>query len=266
MSEFIPEGKAVITGASSGIGAVYADRLAALGHDLILVARNTERLEALAEKLRGRTQRNIEIVSADLTSKVDLRRVEDILKNDSQISALVNNAGFGGASSLLTSDVDRMEHMIDLNVTAPTRLTYALVPRLVERKNGVIINIASIAAVAPETLNGVYGGTKAFVLTFTRSLHHELSDKGIRVQAVLPGATRTDFWDIAGQPVENLPASMVMSAEDMVDAALTGLGMNELITIPSLPDIQDWQAVDNSLKALRGKLSLSKPANRYLKI
>lgn len=156
--------------------------------------------------------------------------------------------------------------MIDLNVTAPTRLTYALVPRLVERKNGVIINIASIAAVAPETLNGVYGGTKAFVLTFTRSLHHELSDKGIRVQAVLPGATRTDFWDIAGQPVENLPASMVMSAEDMVDAALTGLGMNELITIPSLPDVQDWQAVDNSLKALRGKLSLSKPANRYLKI
>src|SRR5262249_21419788 len=121
---------------------------------------------------------------------------------------------------LLSSDVQKMEGMIQLNVTALTRLTYAAAPRFVERGNGTIINISSSAAIAPETLNGVYAGTKAFVLGFSQSLVHELTGKGVRVQAVLPGATATEFWDIAGRPVHQLPQQIVMSADDMVDAAL----------------------------------------------
>lgn len=256
------QGTALITGASSGIGAVYADRLARRGYDLILVARNRERLDELARRLTTSTGRSIEVVVADLGVKADVRHVEEILRSDSSITLLVNNAGFGGAGPLLVSDVDRMEAMIDLNVTALTRLTYAVAPRFVERGAGTIVNIASIVAVAPELLNGVYGGTKAFVLAFSQSLHHELADKGVRVQAVLPGATRTKFWDIAGHAVDNLPPSMVMSADDLVDSALAGLDLGELATVPSLPD-GGWNAFDAARTALGPNLSHSHPAARY---
>ena len=114
----------------------------------------------------------------------------------------MNNAGVGAAAPLLHSDVDKMDEMIRLNVGALTRLTYAVVPGFVARGGGTIINIASIVAISPETLNGVYGGSKAFVLAFSQSLQHELADKGVRIQAVLPGATATEFWDIAGLPVQ----------------------------------------------------------------
>ncbi|WP_206998375.1 SDR family NAD(P)-dependent oxidoreductase [Trinickia mobilis] len=257
------KGTALITGASSGIGAVYADRLARRGYDLILVARNRERLDQLANRLTTASGRSIEVVAADLGHKADVRRVEDILRTDSSITMLVNNAGFGGAGPLLVSDPDKMEAMIELNVTALTRLTYAIAPKFVERGSGTIVNIASIVAVAPELLNGVYGGTKAFVLAFSQSLRHELADKGVRIQAVLPGATRTEFWGIAGQPVENLPESIVMSAEDLVDAALAGLDQGELATVPSLPDAADWNAFESARAALGPNLSRSEPAPRY---
>ena len=136
------------------------------------------------------------------------------------ITLLVNNAGVGAAGPLLNSDVEKMDEMIRLNVGALTRLTYAAVPGFVARGGGSIINISSIVAISPETLNGVYGGSKAFVLAFSQSLQHELADKGVRVQAVLPGATATEFWDVAGLPVQHLPTEIVMSAENMVDAAL----------------------------------------------
>ena len=115
---------------------------------------------------------------------------------------LVNNAGVGALEPLLQSDVDAMEEMIDLNVTALTRLTYAAAPAFVDRGGGTIINIGSVVAIAPEVLNGVYGGTKAFVLALSQSLHKELADKNVRIQAVLPGATATNFWDAAGGSVE----------------------------------------------------------------
>ena len=125
-----------------------------------------------------------------------------MLRTDASITLLVNNAGVGATAPLLDSDVDKMEEMIALNVTALTRLTYAAAPGFVARGGGTIINIASIVAIAPEVLNGVYGGSKAFVLAFSQSLHHELGRKGVRVQAVLPGATATEFWDVAGMPVQ----------------------------------------------------------------
>jgi short-subunit dehydrogenase len=143
------------------------------------------------------------------------------------------------------------------------RLTYAAVPGFVERGKGAIINIASIVGIAPEILNGVYGGTKAFVLALSLSLHKELAEKNIRVQAVLPGATATDFWDLAGVPVAHLPSEIVMDAQEMVDAALAGFDQGELVTLPSLPDVADWDAYEAARQKLMPSLSLSTPAARY---
>ncbi|QRM33596.1 SDR family oxidoreductase [Microvirga sp. VF16] len=263
MNTSTSQGTALITGASSGIGAIYADRLARRGYDLILVARNQNRLEALAARLRDETGRSVEILPADLNDDADLRRVETILRTNTAIAVLVNNAGIGGAAPLLASDIDAMDRMIRLNVLALTRLTYAAAPAFVARGGGTIINIASIVAISPEMLNGVYGGTKAFVLAFSQSLHHELSDKGMRIQAVLPGATATEFWDIAGLPVNNLPAEIVMSAQDLVDTALAGLDQGETVTIPSLEQKSEWDAYDAARRAMAGKLSRTKPATRY---
>src|SRR3989344_1600887 len=234
------KGTALVTGASSGIGGVYADRLARQGYDLILVARSQAKLITLANRLSDQTGRNVEVVAADLKDKADLLRVEQILRSDASITLLVNNAGVGAVMPLLDSPVDDMEDMISLNITALTRLAYATIPGFVERGAGTVINISSIVAIAPEILNGVYGGTKAFVLGLSQSMHRELADKGIRIQAVLPGATATDFWSEAGNPVENLPQEIVMSAEEMVDAALVGLEKGEVVTIPGLHDGEQW--------------------------
>ena len=257
------QGKALITGASSGIGAIYADRLARRGYDLLLVARNETRLGELAKRISEHTGRKVDTLRADLNDKSDLRRVEMVLHDDDRITMLVNNAGVGASSPLLASDVDAMERMISLNVTALTRLTYAAVPPFVARGSGTIINIASVVAVAPEVLNGVYGATKAFVVAFSQSLIAELKDKNIRTQAVLPGATATAFWGKAGTPLEHLPSEIVMSGEDMVDAALAGLDLGEHITIPSLPDAGDWEAYEAARQRLMPNLSLISPATRY---
>jgi len=143
------------------------------------------------------------------------------------------------------------------------RLTYAAVPGFVARGGGAIINIASIVAIAPEILNGVYGGTKAFVLAFSQSLKHELADKSIRIQAVLPGATATEFWGIAGMPVEHLPGEIVMPAEAMVDASLAGFDQGEFATIPALEDASLLKAYEDARQALMPHLSRSAPAARY---
>jgi len=257
------KGTALITGASSGIGAVYADRLARRGFDLILVARNRERLAAVAAKLSDETGRKVEVLPADLSDRKDIASVEAVLRTRGDITLLVNNAGFGAAAPLLGSDIDKMEDMIELNVSALTRLTYAAVPGFVERGGGTLVNIASIVAISPETLNGVYGGTKAFVLALSQSLQHELKDKGVRVQAVLPGATATEFWGVAGVPMAHLPKEIVMTAEDMVDAALAGLDQGEQVTIPALPDLAEWDAFDAARRAMSGRLSSTAPAARY---
>ena len=256
-------GTALITGASSGIGAVYAERLARRGYDLILVARNRDRLDRLASRLASATGRSVRVVAADLGKMQDLRSVEEILRSDPSITMLVNNAGVGSTAPLLDSDVNQMEAMIDVNVAALARLTYAVAPQFVARGKGTIVNIASVVAVAPELLNGIYGASKAFVLAFTQSLHHELATKGVRVQAVLPGATRTEFWELSGRPVENLPQAIVMETEDMADAALAGLDQGEIATLPSLPDVADWNAFQSARARLRPNLSRSKPAARY---
>ena len=258
------QGTALITGASSGIGAVYADRLARRGYDLILVARNRERLAAMADRITTQTRRSVEIIDADLGDRAQLAKVEARLKEDASITLLVNNAGIGTHTPLLDSNVDKMTQMIELNVTALTRLTYAAAPGFVSRRKGAVINIASIVSIAPEVLNGVYGGSKAFVYAFSLSLRHELADKGVRVQAVLPGATATEFWSKGGLPLEHLPKEIVMNAEDMVDAALVGFDRGELVTLPSLHAENEWEAFETARKTLSSHLSSNVPAARYV--
>jgi short-subunit dehydrogenase len=258
------KGVALITGASSGIGAIYADRLARQGYDLILVARRADRLEQLAQPLRERTGQNVETVPADLSNPDHLRSIETIVSNDRRITLLVNNAGTGSTAPAIEADVDTMSEMISLNTNALMRLSYAAVPAFVARGSGTIVNIASIVAVAPELLNGVYGATKAFVLAFSQSLERELEGTGAKVQVVLPGATATDFWDVAGTSVDHLPIEIVMRADELVDAALVGLARGETVTIPSLHDLARWDAFEDSRQHLAAELSSNRPANRYL--
>ena len=262
MSASASKGTALITGASTGIGAVYADRLAKRGYDLILVARSREKLSEVAAQLKP-TGRSIETMAADLTKKEDVQRVAERLSTDPTITVLVNNAGLGSAGTLLDSNIHDLESMIYLNVTALARLALAVLPGFLTRKNGLLINIASVVALAPELLNGTYSGTKAYVVNFTQSLQKEVEGMGITVQAVLPGATATPFWAKAGRPVEHLPSEIVMSAEDMVDASFAGLDQHEVITIPALSDIADWEKFEAARKALGPNLSHQKPAARY---
>jgi short-subunit dehydrogenase len=265
MSDIKSKGTAVITGASGGIGAIYADRLARQGYDLVLVARNEQRLAAVAERIVAATGRKAELVPADLGERAGLTRLEALLRERTDVTLLVNNAGFGSALPLLQSDVAKMEEMVDVNVTALMRLTYAVVPGFVARGGGAIINISSIVAIGPEVLNGVYGGTKAFVLAFTQSLQHELAKSGVRVQAVLPGATATEFWDVAGVGGHgNLPSEIVMRSEDMVDAALAGFAAGEVVTIPPLQDGAEWDRYDAARRELSSHFGHSRPGPRYL--
>jgi short-subunit dehydrogenase len=257
------KGTAVVTGASRGIGAVYADRLAKRGYDLILVARDQARLETVSARLTRETGRSVTLLPADLNDKAALAKVEKILRNDQIITMLVNNAGTASIAPLLSADVEKMDEMIALNITALTRLTYAVAPAFVQRGVGAIINIASVVGISPETLNGVYGASKAYVIALSHSLQHELADKGVRIQAVLPGATATELWAIAGLPYKNLPASIVMSPEDMVDAALVGLDRGELVTIPGLHDGDEWTRFEAQRRALAKQFGNSVPAPRY---
>jgi short-subunit dehydrogenase len=257
------KGTALITGASTGIGAIYADRLAKRGYDLILVARNESRLRALSARLMEETGRSVTPLRADLNDKADLATVERVLREDKAITMLVNNAGIGAVTPLLETDVGKVDELIALNVAALTRLSYAAVPAFVARGRGTIINIASIVGISPETLNGVYGATKAYVLALSHSLQHELAHKGIRIQAVLPAGTATDFWDKTGLPYQNLPEGTVMSAEDMVDAALVGLDQGELVTLPSLHDGDEWTRFEAARRAISKQFFNSAPAPRY---
>src|SRR5260370_6663365 len=218
MSNSSSKGTALITGASRGIGAVYADRLAKRGYDLILVARSEEPLKALAASLSSASGRQITSIMADLNNETGLAKVATKLKDDPGVTMLVNNAGFASVAPLLEADIRKMQDMIALNVTALTRLTYAAAPGFVKRGTGTIINIGSAAGISVEALNGVYGQSKAYVLPLRLSLQHELTNKGIRVQAGLPGRTATDGWDVACFPWQDMPPDVLMPREDMFAA------------------------------------------------
>lgn len=257
------KGTALITGASTGIGAVYADRLAKRGFDLILAARNIDRLKDLAARLIRETGVKVEAVKIDLTDKKDLAVLEKRLADDSSITLLINNAGMSVKGGTLEADADQIEQMLDLNVLAPTRLAKAAAAGFAARKSGAIVNIASVTAFVPEMFPGAYAATKSYMVTFTQGLAVELKPHGVKVQAVLPGATRTEIWERAGKSIDALPPEMVMEVDEMVDASLAGFDQDELITIPSLPDVAQWSALQTARLALAPNLSLKNAAARY---
>lgn len=254
---------ALITGASSGIGAIYADRLAHRGHDLILVARDTARLEALATRLRAETGRTIRVLTADLVDPAQLATVIRAIEDAPGLGLLVNNAGIALSGDLTTSPAAEVARLIALNVTAPTLLARAAAIRLAAAGAGAIVNIASVLALAPEMFDGTYSGTKAFLLNLSQSLARDLAPSGVHVQAVLPGATRTEIWERSGKDLDAFPPEMVMDAADLVDAALIGLDRGEQVTIPPLADEAGWTALQSARLALAPLLSRRDVAPRY---
>jgi short-subunit dehydrogenase len=254
-------GTALITGASSGIGATYADRLARRGYDLVLVARDAARMQTLAAKLRAETGVAIDVVQADLTVAQDLARVEARLRDDADITLLVNNAGAAAPGGLAQPDLDVLENLIQLNVIAVTRLAGAVVPRFLAQGSGAIVNISSVLGLAPEISFGIYGATKAFVLMLSQSLQNEIGPRGVYVQAVLPAATRTEIWQRSGRDVNAIAG--VMAVDELVDAALVGFDRREPITIPSLPDAGQWETFSAARQAMLPNFRQEHAAARY---
>ena len=255
-------GTALVTGASSGIGAVYADRLARRGYDLVLVARDTGRLEALAARLRNETGRAIEVRPADLTKDADVAAVEHRL-TEPGVTMLVNNAGMSLNGGLLDNGPEELERLIALNITAPTRLAAAAGKAFSAQEHGAIINIASVLAFAPERFDGVYSGSKAYLLNLSLSLAAQVEARGVRVQAVLPGATRTEIWARSGKDIDAFPAEMVMEVGDLVDAALVGFDKGEVVTIPPLAEADQYAAYEAARLAMGPNLSRRDVAARY---
>ena len=239
---------ALITGASSGIGKTYAKRLAHRGHNLVLVARDTARMEALATELRAETGVTIDIIPADLTDATALAPVEARLRDDAAIGLLINNAGAAAPGGFADPDIESLDRLIRLNVTAVMRLAGAAVPRMLAAGSGAIVNISSVLGLAPELFPGVYPATKAFVLTFSQALQAELGPKGLYVQAVLPAATRTEIWERHGRKLEDIPG--LMDVEELVDAALVGFDRREPVTIPPLPDAAQFAAFEAARTAM----------------
>ncbi|AQT61711.1 SDR family oxidoreductase [Cellvibrio mixtus] len=251
----------LITGASTGIGATYADRFAQRGHDLVLVARDQARLDALADRLHEQYGVKVDVLPADLTKAGDLAIVEARLRDDEHIGTLINNAGIAQSGGFIEQTPNAIEQLIALNITALTRLSNAIAPRLVQAGKGAIVNISSVVGLAPEFQMSVYGATKAFVLFLSQGLQVELSAKGVYVQAVLPAGTYTEIWDRAGIDISSFPA--MMKVDDLVDAALVGFDRRERITIPPLQNAARWDALDGARQTLLADINQAKAAERY---
>jgi len=257
------KGLAVVTGASSGIGKIYADRLAKRGYDLLLVARRKQRLEELSQELQHKYGVKAEILVADLGSYSDLERVSKALASDERITLLVNNAGVGDLKPTNALSIESVNGLIDVNNKAVTHLTLAVLPNFTKRNSGTIINIGSILSFFTLPISTVYSATKAFLAIFTMGLRDELKDTAVKVQLVLPAATETEIWELSGIPVAALDPKTVMTVDHCVDAALAGLDNGETITYPSVEDFGLFEEFDGA----RVKLFLAgqngTPASRY---
>lgn len=251
----------LVTGASTGIGAVYAERFARRGHDLVLVARDVARLDALAARLRAAFGVAVDVLRADLTEPGDLLAVEARLRDDARIGVLINNAGASIGGGFVDQTTDDVARLIALNTTAVARLASAVAPRFAAAGEGAIVNISSVVGLAPEFGTSVYAATKAFVTIFSQGLALELGPKGVYVQAVLPAATRTEIWQRAGVDVNTLPA--VMEVAELVDAALVGFDRREPVTIPPLPDAAQWEAYEAARHAIFLNIGQRHAAERY---
>ena len=263
MSARKDKGLAVVTGASQGIGAVYARKLAQRGHNVVLVARNRDRLRENAAEIRAATSREAEVVVADLSTAADTSALAERLRSDPAISVLINNAGATLDGGLLANDADAVARQIALNVTAPTLLAQAAAKAFIARGGGAIVNISSVTAFVPEMFDGAYSGSKMYLLNLTLGLASKAKDSGVRFQAVLPGPTNTDMWARGSVPASVVPPERIMEPEDLVEAALMGLDRDEVVTAPTIDDEAAWQAYEAARRALGLHLAAGKPAARY---
>ena len=231
---------ALITGASSGIGAALAERLARDGKDLVIVARRRERLEALAHRLEGETGARVEVLPADLTDREQLIAVEERLGADPCVDMLVNNAGFGGYGSFAELEPAFGDRLIDIHARAPMRLTRAVLPGMIARGGGAIVNIASMLALSGPLKVRMSGratnaGAKSFLLTFTQALAQELEFTDVHAMVCLPGMVETEFHHSHHGDAPRPPS--MMTAADVAQAIVVGLELGEIICVPGLEDI-----------------------------
>jgi short-subunit dehydrogenase len=257
------KGKAVITGASAGIGKVFAERLGKRGYDLILIARRLDKLNSLSAKLQEEYGVSVQTIPADLANSTQLRDVEDMIAADERVSLLLNNAGTATLGAFVDSTAEDISAMIDLNIVALTRLTHAVLPGFKRRDRGSIINIGSVLGLNSLPVSSIYSGTKGYVLNFTRGIQQEFAGTNVRVQLVLPGAIATDLWDISGIPLSQLDPATVITAENAVDATLAGFDRGESLTFPSLNDLKLFANYDSARASLFAATLTGQPANRY---
>jgi uncharacterized protein len=219
---------ALVTGATAGIGAAFARQLAARGHDLVLVARDGSRLRALAAELPTA----VEALPADLATDVGCALVEG--RCAAGVDLLVNNAGLGTKGAFHEAPVEQEEHLLRLNVRAVMRLTHAALPPMVQRRSGAVLNVSSVAGFAPGTRGATYSASKAWVTNFSESLHLQYAEHGVRVLALCPGFTRTEFHARAEMDVSGIPDRLWLDADDVVRTALRDLDAGKSLSVPGL--------------------------------
>lgn len=257
------QGVAVITGASSGIGKVYADRFAKRGYDLLLVARRKDRLDALSSELQQKYGVEVDVLTADLAKYEDLKKVGTSIASNERIAVLVNNAGTAVIEASAEIPIQGIENQLDVNARAVTHLSQAILPGFVNRNSGTLINIGSVLSFFALPFSTSYSATKAHVMLYTIGLRDELANTAVRVQLVLPASTHTEIWDVMGIGVQGLNPETVMTTDDLVDAALAGLDKGETVTLPSVEDASLWEAFDAARIKLFHATQTKKPASRY---
>lgn len=254
---------ALVTGASSGIGATYAERLASVGHDLVLVARRADRLEALAERLRERHGVLARVVIADLSEDRGIEAVTSSIEREPELAVLVNDAGFSGYGPFAEIPPERIDRLIEIHCRATTRLTRAALPGMISSGRGDIVNMGSLLAfsrsVPPDPLpyRAIYAACKAFIVTFTISLHSELEGSGVRLMVCCPGLVASEFHG------PNWHGPPQMSAEDVVTACFSGLEAGETICLPGIEDPQVAEALDAAERAMIAHTRVTTLASRY---
>ncbi len=261
--------RALVTGASSGIGAAFAERLAQKGYDLTIVARRRDRLETLAQRLQEQQQASIEILVADLSKHDDLLTVEKHIASDPGLEMLVNNAGFGGYKAFVELDPGTAEELINLKVLAVTRLTRAALPGMLAGGHGSIINVSSRLAFSGPLRSSrlpkraTYAGANAYINTFSELLQSELEGTGVQVQALCPGVVETEFHERVGADPRRFPAAIVMKPEELVDASLKGLELGEVICVPAMEDQHLLAQVQESQRQFFEQTTGGTVAERY---
>jgi len=260
---------ALVTGASAGLGAAFAARLAQDGYDLVVTARRKERLEALKQQLEGKFGCKVETLLADLSRTDGIKTIEQRIASEPALEMLVNDAGFGGYMAFADLPPERAEELINLQVLAVTRLSRAALPGMLARGRGAIINVSSRLAFSGPVNSSqlarraVYAGTKAYINVFSQLLASELEGSGVRVQALCPGVIRTEFHKVMGMDPDRFPPAIVSAPEDVVAASLAALKQGEVICLPMLEDPAQLQKVMDDQQALFNSTHAGASAARY---